>query len=721
MDGLAGANALEVVMDAGSAAKVRWGTFGGGALALLAGAALLASSVPAGAAPDSGEPAPRTAEEAKVELGRRLFFDPVASLSGARSCASCHDPEHGFSDPTPRSDDDLSRTRRHSQTLIDGHLNPTAHWDGEFDSIEALVVARLGPQASIKGSQGAHGASFRELGLSRVPSLRSVGGPAGTGGYGGSGRPSTPPPTSAPAPTEPRDPNRPTTPKDPAPKDADDDAPASPAADDKAAKDGKNAKDAKGEGRSADQDGANEGRRDGEQDAAKAGSEGGAGGREGASREKAKDEPRSRSDGKAKVPARVLPLDLAKLPDVAETIEESGRYGEAFQAAFGSRAVTTSKLAEAIAAYCRTIRSTEAPVDRHLAGDAEALDPAARRGLALFTGRAGCAQCHSMKGRHPTFTDYAFHNTGVAWRSIQRGVRPGEREVDLEETALSDSGRESVTTQLGDRRAFKTATLRDLPRRGPYMHDGAFDTLSDVVRYYARGASNDKRQDPLLRPFEASDEDVADLVAFLEALNGDERPGQAPRPWHVRAERTRVQLVDSRRRPLAGFPVTLVPEGDELPERARFVKSLEVVSDDRGWIEFMPPRTTHTRLVLPDGLQPVGGGLVPDSCPRAVVEVPIDGRIALVVAFEPGTAAPPSLAAEHEGTMRLPGHPAPRTVLHRVSDRDLDGRRVASYEGWLRTDVPPDVIVRIPGDKRARPEHRLKLKDDRTLKLDLGS
>src|SRR5688500_12522553 len=88
--------------------------------AVLAGAALLAASAPVGAAPERAEPAARTVEEAKVELGRRLFFDPVASRSGARSCASCHDPEHGFSDPTPRSDDDVSRTRRHSQTLLDG-------------------------------------------------------------------------------------------------------------------------------------------------------------------------------------------------------------------------------------------------------------------------------------------------------------------------------------------------------------------------------------------------------------------------------------------------------------------------------------------------------------------------------------------------------------------------------------------------------------------------
>jgi len=111
---------------------------------------------------------------------------------------------------------------------------------------------------------------------------------------------------------------------------------------------------------------------------------------------------------------------------------------------------------------------------------------------------------------------------------------------------------------------------------------------------------------------------------------------------------------------------------------------------------------------------------VPDSCRETTIVVPVDGRITLVVAFEHGADAPSRLVAEHEGTMRLPGHTPPRTVFERRAAVDLAGRPVVSYEAWRRTDVPADVIVRVPGDRRRWPDHRLRLTDARTLRLDLG-
>jgi cytochrome c peroxidase len=428
-----------------------------------------------------------------------------------------------------------------------------------------------------------------------------------------------------------------------------------------------------------------------------------------------------RAGRKALDQVRTLPLDLTKLPDVAKKIEEGGRYGEAFQAAFGSRSVTTARLAEAIASYCRSIQSSEAPVDRYLAGQREALSAAARRGLELFRGRAACAQCHVVEGARPTFSDFDFHNTGIVWSGRNSAVKAGEEEIDLDVIQRSDRGRELFSRSSGDRRAFKTPTLRDLTRRGPYMHDGSFRTLEGVVRYYAGGGSKDDHQDKRLRGFKVSDEEVADLVAFLESLTGDEVPGRAPRAWYQRAERQRVRLVDGRGRPLAGMPVTLTPEGDDLPVAGRErAAAVEAFADLEGWLEFAPSCRTHMRLGLPEGLTPEGGGLIPDTCALTTLTVPVDGRVTLVVSFEAGAAAPELLVAEHELTMRLPGHAAPRTVFKRVTVMNLAGREVGSYEGWRRTDRPPEVIVRFPGDKRARPEHRLRLSDERTLKLDLG-
>src|SRR6185503_14896886 len=109
---------------------------GASAAALLA----LASFAVAGES-TSGASTPR--EDPLRELGRRLFFDPAASRMGMRSCADCHDPGHGYSDPEKVSRDDARTTQRHSQTIVDTADSPTGHWDGEFKRIEDVVRSRL--------------------------------------------------------------------------------------------------------------------------------------------------------------------------------------------------------------------------------------------------------------------------------------------------------------------------------------------------------------------------------------------------------------------------------------------------------------------------------------------------------------------------------------------------------------------------------------------------
>lgn len=133
-----------------------------GVYALVAAVTLAGSAARSGLRADEpAQPAPRSRQDALVELGRRLFHDPVASRSQARACASCHDPEHGFSDRATRSADDVARTRRHSQTLLNSHLNPNAHWDGKFGTIEDLILFRLGGIAGTQGKWGRHGGPGR--------------------------------------------------------------------------------------------------------------------------------------------------------------------------------------------------------------------------------------------------------------------------------------------------------------------------------------------------------------------------------------------------------------------------------------------------------------------------------------------------------------------------------------------------------------------------------
>lgn len=361
---------------------------------------------------------------------------------------------------------------------------------------------------------------------------------------------------------------------------------------------------------------------------------------------------------------------------------ETGRYAEAFREAYGSDDVTVRRIGQAVAEYCRSIRSGSSAYDRFAAGDASALDPAAARGLESFRGRAGCVACHSMGGPHALFTDRAFHDTGVAWRS---------------EAEPFDRGREATTGSTDDRRRFKTPTLRDVARRGPYMHDASLVTLEDVVRHYASAAPQDPCLDPLFPRFTATGSEVSDLVAFLRALTSDRRPGLAAAPWRVRATRTRLEFVDGEGDALAKLRVVLVPAGDVLPGFApgdAAARSLE--TDASGAIEFAPGLTTHTRVVLPDGLPLLGGDLVVDTARGARLTVAVAGRAALWVETTGGVEPPATLTARHVEAATFPGGRYPTTVLERRTGVDEESGRRVRYEGPRRLDVDPDVEFTFP-------------------------
>ncbi len=679
----------------------------------------LAALLVAGALASVASAGPKTRvgrDRALVELGRRLFFDPAVSRSGANSCASCHDPEYGFSDPDRLSIDDLGLTRRHSQTLIDSHLNPTAHWDGEFRNIEELVVARLRPFGSRKGG-------LRSTGHGQAVSTPSSDGPTAEQNAG---------------------PRSPIVEE----KDEDDDGGGGGGGGGSDDRDGEAAAPSSESGgkssaspRGPDSSGENP---DGECDVCGTPDQGGdaSNANEKADAPKAADaeqQPADEPAEKAAPDAKQQPerwggeaeeagptrdevirerFDASRLPRVADVIARGGRYDALFRSAFGSNRVTTQKLARAIAAYCASLESTEAPIDRYLAGDESALNVSARRGMALFQGRAGCASCHTMEGARPTFTDFKFHNTGVTLHDMI--ARDGKSAV--RHRLKPDEGRAERSKRPTEVRAFKTPTLRDLTRRGPYMHTGRFETLEGVVRYYADGGGPDPHRSARVRQgFKFTDAEIGDLVAFLESLTGDVRPGLAVEPLPLRADVTRLRFVDARGRALAGLRVRLVPEADVLPAEKRVVAGeRSITTDAKGWIRFEPSDRTHMRLVLPDGLPVVGGALVPDTCRKATVRVPVGGRVAIVLTTSADAAAPETLVAEHLWANAIPGHTAPRTKLRATRRLELGGARLVRYEGWLRTDVSPRVALRLPGDRAGRRAPELVLREGAELRLDLS-
>jgi cytochrome c peroxidase len=197
-----------------------------------------------------------------------------------------------------------------------------------------------------------------------------------------------------------------------------------------------------------------------------------------------------------------------------------------------------ANVGKAIEAYERQLVSKNAPIDKYIAGDYTALSPAAKRGLRLFIGKAACVDCHSG----PTFSDQKFHNTGVPQLGVNLPRTDNGRYDDLARTltnTFNGAGKYSDNqamgmTKLADMKVtddlkgmFRTSALRHIEATSPYMHTGELKTLEDVVRFYNWGGGTADfagTKSPAMVPLLLSDEEIADLVAFLRSLTGEPPP-----------------------------------------------------------------------------------------------------------------------------------------------------------------------------------------------------
>lgn len=185
---------------------------------------------------------------------------------------------------------------------------------------------------------------------------------------------------------------------------------------------------------------------------------------------------------------------------MVSTLARIAEYAPRFAAAFGDPAITAERVAQAIASYERTVLSGNSKWDRFMAGDAAAMSDQERRGWELFKGKAQCTLCHAGQ----TFSDSDFHNLGVGMSARQ-----------------PDLGRFAVTKDEKDKGAFKTPTVRDVTRTAPYMHDGSQGTLEEVVAFYNKGGEKNRWLDPKVRPLGLTPEEIADLIVFMRALDGE--------------------------------------------------------------------------------------------------------------------------------------------------------------------------------------------------------
>jgi cytochrome c peroxidase len=220
------------------------------------------------------------------------------------------------------------------------------------------------------------------------------------------------------------------------------------------------------------------------------------------------------------------PLALAHdIPTALQIWIDNRGYPELFAEAFGTSEVTATRIAMAIATYERTLYSDRTPFDAMVSGISP-LTAAEQRGLGVFN-QSRCNACHSGV----LFTDNNFHYTGV---------RP----------TSEDTGRFQVTgnqNQLGE---FRTPGLRNIEFRAPYMHNGRFATLEEVVEFYNRGGDFDApNKNRNIRPLNLSVQQKTDLIAFLKRPLTDPRVAAQTFPFDrpkLYTESTRVpQIISS--------------------------------------------------------------------------------------------------------------------------------------------------------------------------------
>jgi cytochrome c peroxidase len=206
-----------------------------------------------------------------------------------------------------------------------------------------------------------------------------------------------------------------------------------------------------------------------------------------------------------------------------EQIRVVPEYAEAFKKVFGGE-VTRERIAMAIAAFERTLVSVNSPLDRFLRGDKRALSDAARKGMEIFSGKGKCVECH----QGINLADDKFYALNVPENSALQNdprVTATARFVGKVyhykdyRTLNEDPGRYLITKNSKDWKAFRTPTLREIARTAPYMHNGYFKTLDEVIDFFNQGGGKGNRE---LKPLRLTSDEKRYLRTFLvEALTGD--------------------------------------------------------------------------------------------------------------------------------------------------------------------------------------------------------
>ena len=193
------------------------------------------------------------------------------------------------------------------------------------------------------------------------------------------------------------------------------------------------------------------------------------------------------------------PLEMdEKLENVITKLQNSAKYRELFTKAFGDEKVTSQRLFKALAQFTIMLKSSNSKYDKMIRNELE-FSEQEKKGYSLF--KTNCASCH----KEPLFSDDKFEKNGLAL-----------------DTTLNDLGRIKITNKKEDFLRFKVPTLRNIQFTFPYMHDGRFKTLTEVVKHYNSLGNDKSLPKELAKPMNLSDNDRVDLVLFLKTLTDNE-------------------------------------------------------------------------------------------------------------------------------------------------------------------------------------------------------
>ena len=230
---------------------------------------------------------------------------------------------------------------------------------------------------------------------------------------------------------------------------------------------------------------------------------------------------------------------------VINKIKRISDYDGLFEAAFEGRSADIATIGYALASYQRTLLSADSPFDRwYFGGNEDAVNESVKRGFVVFAGKGQCSVYHQVNKDHALFIDHQFHNTGLGY-AVSTGKTPTQIKkktrvqlapgvfVDMPNETIqsvsrvesfNDLGLYRVTENPADRWKFRTQTLRNVALTAPYMHNGQFATLREVIDFYDQGGIPNELLSPFIRPLGLTESEKIDLEAFLESLTGQNVP-----------------------------------------------------------------------------------------------------------------------------------------------------------------------------------------------------